>query len=117
MAREWQNESRYENHDDDDDHDDHDDHDDNDANHDDRWRRERDKVKAMTRRAWRGYVAYAWGDNELAPLSRRGVTSGISGARLGLTIIDSLSTLHVMGLEKEFKRARNWVAKVIIVNS
>jgi hypothetical protein len=30
---------------------------------------------------------------------------------MGLTIVDSLDTLYIAGLKKEFKRARDWVEK------
>ena len=76
-----------------------------------RWRRQRERVREMTLRAWRGYEAHAWGRNELSPASKS-AQSGVFGAQLGLTIIDSLSTLHVMGLEEEFQKARQWVAEV-----
>lgn len=29
----------------------------------------------------------------------------------GLTIVDSLSTLYIMGMTNEFKEAREWIAK------
>lgn len=30
--------------------------------------------------------------------------------RIGLSIVDALDTLHIMGLQEEFKKARDWVA-------
>ena len=56
--------------------------------------------------AWMGYTKFAWGKDELAPISKR----GISSFQMGLTIIDSLDTLWLMGMREEFEKARNWVA-------
>lgn len=44
--------------------------------------------------AWRGYEQYAWGHDELCPLTKSGKNS-FGG--LGATIVDSLDTLHMMG--------------------
>lgn len=71
----------------------------------------REKIKEMMLHSWNNYVLYAWGDNELRPVTRQPHRANIYGsARLGATIIDSLSTLYTMGLESEFNRGRDWVA-------
>ena len=44
--------------------------------------------------------------DELQPVSRRGKQSF---AGMGATILDSLSTLWIMGLKDEFGRGRDWV--------
>ena len=44
--------------------------------------------------AWRGYERYAWGRDELCPLTQTGKDS-FGG--LGATLVDSLDTLHMMG--------------------
>ena len=51
--------------------------------------------------SWTGYVQYAWGMDELAPLSKAGRNS-FGG--VGATLIDALDTLHLMGLHEEFQR-------------
>lgn len=56
--------------------------------------------------AWRGYKDYAWGKDELAPISK----SYSQWFNLGLTLIDSLDTMWIMGLHTEFSEARDWVA-------
>ena len=62
--------------------------------------------------AWDNYVKYAWGKNELRPVSQRGHSSSIFGSSyMGATIVDSLDTLYIMGLDKEFNRAREWIIK------
>ena len=59
------------------------------------------------RHAWKGYRMYAWGKDELKPVSR----STHEWFGLGLTLVDSLDTMWLMGLREEFEEARKWVAK------
>ena len=60
--------------------------------------------------AWDMYSTYAWGQNELKPISRRGHSASIFGtSNLGATIIDGLDTLYIMGLMDEFRSGREWV--------
>nr|CAH7746703.1 unnamed protein product [Callosobruchus chinensis] len=78
-------------------------------------REKRDKVKEMMKHAWGNYVRYAWGKNELRPVSKRGHSASIFGAMpLGATILDGLDTLYVMGLDTEFKQARDWTSDVSV---
>lgn len=80
-------------------------------------RERRNKVKEMMRHAWDNYVRYAWGKNELRPLSRRSHSSSVFGAAaLGATIVDGLDTLYIMGLHDEFRQGRDWVAHHFDVN-
>lgn len=66
----------------------------------------------MMKFAWDSYVKYAWGQNELKPLSRRGHSASVFGSTsLGATIVDGLDTLYLMGLKEEFKQGRDWVAQ------
>ena len=62
--------------------------------------------------AWKGYRTYAWGEDELLPHSHQ--SSRWFG--LGLTLIDSLDTLHIMGLEEELGEAREWVGRNLILD-
>ncbi|VDD74509.1 unnamed protein product [Mesocestoides corti] len=72
--------------------------------------KKREKVKEMTKHAWKNYVKYAWGHNELKPLSLTYHDSDIFGrVPLGATIVDSIDTLYIMGLEEEYKQAANWI--------
>lgn len=65
----------------------------------------------MMKHAWDNYVRYAWGKNELKPISKRGHSASIFGNMpLGATILDGLDTLYIMGMKEEFKQARDWVA-------
>lgn len=64
------------------------------------------KVVEAFKHAWKGYREYAWGHDELRPVSR----SSSEWFGVGLTIIDSLDTMLLMNLREEFQQAREWVA-------
>ncbi|XP_030598628.1 endoplasmic reticulum mannosyl-oligosaccharide 1,2-alpha-mannosidase [Archocentrus centrarchus] len=62
--------------------------------------------------AWKGYKDYAWGHDELKPISKSfGEWFG-----LGLTLIDALDTMWIMGLKEEFAEAKSWVEKDLSFN-
>ncbi|XP_037937604.1 mannosyl-oligosaccharide alpha-1,2-mannosidase IA isoform X3 [Teleopsis dalmanni] len=70
------------------------------------------KVKEMMVHAWQNYKLYAWGKNELKPLSQRPHSGSIFGAYdLGATIVDGLDTLYLMGLDNEYKEGRDWIER------
>ena len=73
----------------------------------------RDAVRAAMVDAYESYEKYAFGDDELRPLAKRGKNA--FGA-LGATIIDSLDTLWIMGLTEHYSRARNWVDEFLYFN-
>ena len=62
--------------------------------------------------AWKGYREFAWGEDELLPHSH----TSHRWFGLGLTLVDSLDTLHVMGLEEELSDAREWVARNLMLD-
>ncbi|XP_020705762.1 mannosyl-oligosaccharide 1,2-alpha-mannosidase MNS3 [Dendrobium catenatum] len=66
------------------------------------------KVKEAFVHAWSGYRQYAFGYDELMPLSQKGV-DGLGG--LGATIIDSLDTAMIMGLDEIVSEAGTWIEK------
>ncbi|XP_044261687.1 mannosyl-oligosaccharide alpha-1,2-mannosidase IA-like isoform X1 [Tribolium madens] len=81
-------------------------------------RERRNKVKEMMKHAWDNYVRYAWGKNELKPISKRGHSASIFGTLpIAATILDGLDTLYIMGMKDEFKQARDWVANELDLNS
>ncbi|XP_029921166.1 endoplasmic reticulum mannosyl-oligosaccharide 1,2-alpha-mannosidase isoform X1 [Myripristis murdjan] len=62
-------------------------------------------VRDTFRHAWKGYKEHAWGHDELKPVSKSyGEWFG-----LGLTLVDSLDTMYILGLKEEFEEAKNWV--------
>uniref|UniRef100_A0A8C6URM0 alpha-1,2-Mannosidase n=1 Tax=Neogobius melanostomus TaxID=47308 RepID=A0A8C6URM0_9GOBI len=64
-------------------------------------------VRQAFRHAWRGYRDHAWGHDELKPISK----SYAEWFGLGLTLIDALDTMWILGLVEEFAEAREWVEK------
>ena len=54
------------------------------------------KVTDAFLHAWKGYKDYAWGHDHLKPISK----TYNDWFHLGLTIIDSLDTMYIMGLKK-----------------
>ena len=65
----------------------------------------REQVRNVMRRAWRAYERYAFGADELKPLSNR----SHNWLGLGATLVDCLDNLWIMGLKDEFRRAQAWV--------
>ena len=73
----------------------------------------------MALHAWSNYEKFAWGENELKPISKIGHSAGIFGARptkLGATIVDGLDTLYLMGFIDEYKRGRDWIINTFNLN-
>lgn len=64
-------------------------------------------IKGAMHHAWSNYVKYAWGYDELKPRTLKGKDT-FGG--LGATILDSLDTLWLMGMHKEYQQGREWVA-------
>ena len=70
-------------------------------------------VTSAFKHAWQNYRKYAWGKDHLKPLSKTFET----WFDLGLTIIDSLDTMIVMGLTEEFEEARDWVKQNLLFST
>lgn len=49
------------------------------------------------------------GDDEYHPISKQGSNLTHAGG-IGYTVVDSIDTMLVMGLQEEYGRARDWVA-------
>ncbi|KAM7421305.1 hypothetical protein PAMA_015450 [Pampus argenteus] len=77
----------------------------------------REKVKEMMKFAWDNYKQYAWGKNELRPLTKNGHIGNMFGGLRGASIIDSLDTLYIMGLMDEYNSAKEWVQTSLDLNS
>lgn len=50
------------------------------------------------------------GADEYHPMSHEGTNLTEAGG-IGYTVIDSLDTMLIMGLDQEYHRAKNWVEK------
>ncbi|KAI7835449.1 hypothetical protein COHA_010654 [Chlorella ohadii] len=69
-------------------------------------------VREGMQHAWAGYKAFAWGADEIHPKSKTAKTDIMGGAGIqgmGVSMVDALSTLKIMGLEEEFQQGRSWV--------
>lgn len=51
----------------------------------------------------------AMGCDEYKPLTKTGSNLTDQGG-VGYTVVDSLDTMQIMGLDKEYQRARGWIA-------
>lgn len=67
------------------------------------------RVREELLHAWRGYETYAWGHDELRPLSR--TAHDWHGAPLLMTPVDALDTLLLMGLAEEGRKASALIAE------
>jgi len=64
-------------------------------------------VRTEFLRSWRAYEQYAWGHDELQPVSK--TAKDWYGESLLMTPVDSLDTLLLMGLDEEAKKARTLI--------
>lgn len=64
-----------------------------------------EQVVDAFRHAWKAYKKHAWGHDELHPLSK----TSTEWFGTGLTLVDALDTMIIMGLRDEYKEARDWV--------
>ncbi|KAJ2715195.1 hypothetical protein H4R19_001335 [Coemansia spiralis] len=72
--------------------------------------RERQRaVRAAMKHAWAGYRAHAYGKDELQPLSK---TANQRWGGWAITMVDSLDTLHLMGMMDEYQDAKRHVQTV-----
>jgi|GEM_PF-86103 len=67
-----------------------------------------EQVKGEFLHAWNGYKTYAWGHDDLSPLTHK--PRDWYGQSLLMTPVDALDTLIVMGLDDEAKATRELIA-------
>ena len=67
----------------------------------------REQVRGVMKRAWNSYRQYAFGADEIKPVSNK----SHNWLHLGATLVDCLDNLWIMGLTQEFAEAREWVDK------
>jgi mannosyl-oligosaccharide alpha-1,2-mannosidase len=73
------------------------------------WNALAEDVRAQFRWAWRNYRARAWGKDEINPVSGTSRSFFMPGHDLGLSCVEALDTLWLMGLEAEFEEGVDWV--------
>ena len=66
-------------------------------------------VKAEMRWAWDQYRERAWGKDDFLPVSGGNKSFPLKAHHLGLSLIEAMDTLWVMGLDPEFADALAWV--------
>jgi mannosidase alpha-like ER degradation enhancer 2 len=66
-----------------------------------------EQVKEALRHGWRGYKRYAWGHDDLKPLSKS--YHDWYSQPMVMTPVDSLDTMLLMGLEEEAREAKELV--------
>jgi mannosyl-oligosaccharide alpha-1,2-mannosidase len=71
------------------------------------WEERKNRVKTAFLHSWNAYKRDAWGKDEYHPITKYG--SNMIRKGQGFTIVDSLDTILLMGLEEEFKEAKDWV--------
>jgi len=59
--------------------------------------------------AWNGYKQFAWGHDEVHPVSGTSSEFFVSGHPIGLSIIEALDTLYVMELDSELAAGVAWI--------
>ena len=73
---------------------------------DPRSEKRRQAVRRAMKHAWSGYRKYAWGSDELEPITKRGVNEF---GHTGVTVIDAIDTLWIMDLKEEYNEAREYL--------
>eukprot|EP01138_Halocafeteria_seosinensis_P005982 gb/GECG01006114.1/.p1 GENE.gb/GECG01006114.1/~~gb/GECG01006114.1/.p1 ORF type:complete len:1193 (+),score=115.25 gb/GECG01006114.1/:1-3579(+) len=71
-------------------------------------------VRNAFHHAWSSYKSFAYGDDELQPLTKNGTQTLCN---MSLTLVDSLDTLFLMGYFEEFELACNYLRENFSVTS
>src|SRR5712671_4445254 len=67
------------------------------------------QVRSEFMHAWNGYKKYAWGHDDLRPLTK--TYHDWYGESLLMTPVDSLDTMIIMGFDDEAKATREYIVK------
>jgi len=67
------------------------------------------QIKAEFLHAWNGYKQFAWGHDEVHPISGTASEFFVTGHPIGLSIIEALDTLFVMELDSELAAGVTWI--------
>lgn len=68
-----------------------------------------EQVRAEFLHAWGAYKRFAWGYDEVAPISGKPKDFFVDGHSFGLSIIEAMDTLYVMGLDDELNACVTWL--------
>ena len=75
------------------------------------WRALGEDVRSEMRWAWAQYRQHAWGKDQIKPISGGFESFPLKNRHLGLTIVEALDTLWIMGLDDEFRDGVEWVKR------
>ena len=75
------------------------------------WKALGEDVRTEMRWAWQNYRARAWGKDQIKPISGGSECFPLKDRHLGLTIVEALDTLWVMGLDDEYADGVDWIAR------
>jgi mannosyl-oligosaccharide alpha-1,2-mannosidase len=67
------------------------------------------EIKAEFLHGWHGYTSVAWGYDEVRPVSGTHSDFFADGKTFGLSIVEALDTLYVMGEDAEVARGVQWI--------
>src|SRR5690349_8239952 len=79
------------------------------ASHD--WPALGEDARREMRWAWRHYREHAWGKDQIKPMTGGFESFPLKNHHLGLSLIEALDTLWVMGLDDEFADGVDWVKR------
>ncbi|MBV8645208.1 MAG: glycoside hydrolase family 47 protein [Candidatus Eremiobacteraeota bacterium] len=68
-----------------------------------------EQVRAEFLHAWNGYKLLAWGRDEVRPVSGTSNDFFVEGHSVGLSIVEAMDTLYVMGLDDDLARCVRWI--------
>jgi mannosyl-oligosaccharide alpha-1,2-mannosidase len=80
------------------------------------WKALGEDVRAEMAWAWDSYKAHAWGKDEIRPVSGTFSSFPLKDHHLGLSLIEALDTLWVMGLDSRFQDGVDWVKGTLDFN-
>lgn len=72
------------------------------------------EVKEAMKHFWKNYKQYAWGHDELLPLTKAGLDNN---GHVGMTLVESLDTLWLLDMKDEFDEAVNWITSYMEIDS
>ena len=80
------------------------------------WRSLAEDVRSEMTWAWGQYRERAWGKDEIKPISGGFSSFPLKSHHLGLSLIEAMDTLWLMGLDREFEDALAWVKSSLDFN-
>lgn len=67
------------------------------------------EIRAEFLHAWQGYKRFAWGYDEVQPISGKPKNFFVPTHSFGLSIIEAMDTLYVMGADSELDACVKWI--------